>query len=254
MTATRIFWVGLNVIAVGALLLVLTLRASADAWNVVASCQNGQVSGSVSSDPGSHIISVFVTYHIPGNDEWIPAPGASQTLNVQGTGPHNYGPLNISSVPANANSIRVEIDVTGHPTQEKSQSFKPCQADPTQTPSPTASPTTPVQTPTSTSAVPTNTPVPSTNTPIPSTATQIPATATAVTLAPTATTVTSIGGVVATPTAPAPQTTQIRGIPSAGDGGLLAQHRTSFTVLGVALVIAGVALIAGRGVVDARRI
>jgi hypothetical protein len=59
---------------------------------------------------------------------------------------------------------------------------------------------------------------------------------------------------VSQPTPVPTQTTQIRGIPSAGDGGLLAQHRTSFTVLGVALVIGGVALIAGRGVVDARRI
>jgi hypothetical protein len=45
----------------------------------------------------------------------------------------------------------------------------------------------------------------------------------------------------------------IRGIPNAGDGGLLAEHQTSLTVLGVGLIFFGMMLMVGRGLVDVRR-
>jgi hypothetical protein len=284
MSKNRFALVGTNLSLVG-VVLVLFVQMSSDSWRVNASCDGGStVSGSISAPAGSHVIHVVVTYHVPGSSDWLPVPGASQTLNVTGSGPHAFGPLDVSATPVEANSIRVEIEVEGDPTNEKSESFKPCGgATPVPTQSPTQPPPTATQPPptatqpvsTATAPVGTATQPPSTATQPPGTATQPPSTATqppgtatqppststqppgtatqpAFAATATRTPISEQGGRQVTPTPTL--IPSIRGIPSAGDGGLLAQHRTSFTVLGVALIIAGFALIASRGFVDARRV
>jgi hypothetical protein len=249
-------------LSVVGVLLVLFVQLSTDSWTVEASCSSGTtVSGSITDGEGSHLIEVFVTYHVPGSAVWLRVPGASQTLSVEGPGPHSFGPLDVSATPAEANAIRVEIEVDGDPTNEKSESFPPC-AGPSPTPTHTSTSTQPTSTstqptPTSTSQ-PTSTatqPPPTSTSQPTSTATQPVSTATQIASLVTATLpaapTSQIAGVAATPTAtPA---VSIRGIPNAGDGGLLAEHRTSLTVLGIGLIFFGMALVATRGLVDGRR-
>jgi hypothetical protein len=122
----------------------------------------------------------------------------------------------------------------------------------TTAPSPTKPPHTATTAPSPTSPPATATSVPSpTRTPVTPLATS---TAPAVVIAsPTVSPTIQVAGVVATPTPPPPQMPGVTGLPRAGDGGVLAQHRTSLTVLGVALMVLGVGLVAGRGLADSRR-
>ncbi len=298
-------WVGMNLSVAGVLMVLLVQLTGGDSWRVVASCDDeSTVSGSIAAEAGSHVIEVFVTYHVPGSSEWLPVPGASQTLTVEGPGPHSFGPLDVSATPLEANSIRVEIEVAGNPTNAKSESFTPCgpplstatqtPATSTQPPStatqppptstqppstatqPIATSTAPVSTatqppPTSTQPPSTATQPPPTSTQPPSTATQPPPTSTqppstATQPVATSTTPASAGAATATPTLiseergvvtqvtpTVPPGGSIRGIPNAGDGGLLAEHRTSLTVLGIGLIFLGMMLMVGRGLVDVRR-
>ena len=261
MVRSRFFWVGMHLSVVG-IVVVFIAQSSPESWRVEASCQDGSVMGSITAEPGSHTIEVFVTFHVPGDSDWLEVPGASQTLIVEGTGPHSFGPLDVSATPPEANSIRVELDVRGNPTNEKSESFKPCapSATPTQ---PSDTPTQPSDTPTQPSGTATQ---PSGSATQPSgTATQPPATRTprptqtprasattppGSTLAPTL--ISEVGGTVTLATVTATPEAIVLGPPGSGDGGLLARHRTSLTVLGAALVFLGVTLIAARGMVDAR--
>ena len=136
MTRRRFLWLGIHLSVVGGVLIFLG-QASAASWRVEASCEGeASVSGFITAESGSHTIEVVVTYHVPGDGVWHKVPGAVQTLNVEGTGPHRFGPLDVSATPSEANAIRVEIDVTGDPTKEKSDSFKPCGSAPTNTSTP----------------------------------------------------------------------------------------------------------------------
>lgn len=249
MARGRFLWFGLHLsLAGGLLILFAQLADGADSWSVSASCGDGAtVSGSITSPPGSHTIHVAVTYHVPGGSDWLAVSGASATLNVEGAGPHGYGPLDVSATPAEANSIRVEIDVTGDPTNEKSESFKPCRGvtpEPTATDTSTPEPSETVK-PSPTQPKETETPRPTpSDTPVPSPSVTEPP-------AETPSPITEISATVSQPTSTA--TPMVRGIPSAGSGGLLDQHRTSLTALGVGLIFLGMALVASRGLADARR-
>ena len=153
--------------------------------------ENGGVSGNAtisSQGDGDWVgsITFFLTYHVPGSQDWIPT---GDQYVWSGTVPNN-GQITINfsmgmSVPLGANSMRIE----NNNDTTKSISIPPCPGDPTPTPTNTLTPTaTFTSTPTDT---PTNTPTPTataTNTPtvtLTSTATNTPSPTSTGTLVPT---------------------------------------------------------------------
>ena len=207
MIQRRLLAVGIPLVLFGGALVVFA-QVSAGAWHVEASCDgpNGSVSGTITAESGSHEIEVFVTYHIPADGDWHRVAGAGQILNAEGTGPHRFGPLDVTATPPEANAIRVEIIVTGHSTNEKSDSFGPCGGAPVAT----STAHSPTHTSTSQPATATAQPAssltpPPTNTAI-SAPTGIPTQATSPTLSPSSTAV-STSTSIAVQSSPTPQPT-----------------------------------------------
>jgi hypothetical protein len=149
---------------VGVLSMAIGMRPQpALAWDYTTQCGvDGDVYGTISFPQGTDPFTVFLQDHVPATGPFQNVSGSSQVITPGPTEQSAaFGPLDTANVRSNANSIRVANTLSN----EKSDSFPPCQQPTvtstptsTHTPTDTATPTdTPTETPTATA---TDTPEP----------------------------------------------------------------------------------------------
>lgn len=151
-----------------ALYLGLSPGVSANALavtGITASCDgNGTITVQNQDEWVGAVLTLFVEYHIPGSADFVQSGAQATVTIVAGQTVYPFWIDTVSGVPAEANTIRIGVVSFN----EKSESFGPCGAKPTDTPYPTKTPTDiPTDTPTPTETEkPTKTPT-STPTDIP---------------------------------------------------------------------------------------